>query len=198
MHEATMKGKPYYRCNGQRSDYADTGHPLTTAIREERILDMLDPWLSQVTGPEHRDATIDAVLAADAERPAEPANVQQARRAQAELPVELDRIISAIRAGMDPDLATAATKQIQRDLAAAHATITAYELKNTKARTLTRDEITAALDHAGSLAQMLHDSERETRARLYQALNLELNLDPVGESPTLDVRLQLCGGGGRI
>jgi hypothetical protein len=45
---------------------------------------------------------------------------------------------------------------------------------------------------------MLSEAEHETRARLYQALDLELLLDPVGDSPTLDVRLQLCGGGGRI
>ena len=36
MHGATLKGKPYYRCNSQRPDYADTGHPRTTAIREGR------------------------------------------------------------------------------------------------------------------------------------------------------------------
>lgn len=39
-----------------------------------------------------------------------------------ELPVELDRV-AAIRAGMDPDLATVTTKQIQRELAAAEVTI---------------------------------------------------------------------------
>ena len=45
---------------------------------------------------------------------------------------------------------------------------------------------------------LLQDAERETRARLYQTLDLELLLDPVGDPPTLELRLQLCGGGGRI
>jgi hypothetical protein len=45
---------------------------------------------------------------------------------------------------------------------------------------------------------MLSEAERETRARLYQALDLELLLGPVGDTPTLDVRLQRCGGAGRI
>ncbi len=53
-----------------------------------------------------------------------------------------------------------------------------------------------ALDHAGDLAGLLAEAGRETRARLYQALDLVLNLDPVGDPPTLDVRLQLLGGGG--
>ncbi|HWM23118.1 MAG TPA: hypothetical protein VNO51_25730 [Ilumatobacteraceae bacterium] len=56
----------------------------------------------------------------------------------------------------------------------------------------------AAPRYAGDLAAMLSEAVRETRARLYQALDLELLLDPVGQPPTLDVRLQLCGGGGRI
>lgn len=55
---------------------------------------------------------------------------------------------------------------------------------------------TAALDRAGDLAALLADSERETRARLYRTLDLVLQLDHVQE--TLEARLQLCGGGGRI
>ena len=37
------------------------------------------------------------------------------------------------------------------------------------------DELTAAL---------LAAAERETRARMYQALDLDLHLDPVGDPPT--------------
>ena len=54
MHGATLKGKPYYRCNLLRPDYADTGHPRTTAFREDRILTALDRWLNQLTDAEHR------------------------------------------------------------------------------------------------------------------------------------------------
>ncbi len=58
MHGATLKGKPYYRCNAQRPDYADTGnHPKTTAVREERILAALHPWLGRITDADHRDST---------------------------------------------------------------------------------------------------------------------------------------------
>lgn len=61
-----------------------------------------------------------------------------------------------------------------------------------------RREVSEAFDHAGDFVAMLSEATRETRARLYQALDFELLLDPAGDSPTLDVRLQLCGGGGRI
>ena len=104
---------------------------------------------------------------------------------------------ATFRAGMDPDLATATTKQIQRELLAAHTTITAWE-PNQPSRPLSAADINLALDHAGDLAQLLHEAERETRARLYRTPDLVLHLDPVGDPPTLDVRLQLLGGGGRI
>jgi hypothetical protein len=138
------------------------------------------------------------VLAAEADQPAEPAEIQAARRALRELPVELDRVLAAIRAGMDPNLATSTTKQIQAELAAAEATIAAWEHANQPSLPLAADDIHQALEHAGDLAGILAEAERETRARLYRTLDLVLNLDPVGDPPTLDVRLQLCGGGGRI
>ena len=168
MHGATLKGKPYYRCNSQRPDYADTGHPRTTAIREERILAALDMWLGQLTDPDHRSSTVAAVLAAEADQQPEPAGIQAARRALRDLPVELDRVLAAIRAGMDPDLATATTKQIQREIAAAHATLAAWEPTNQLSEPLSADDINLALDHAGDLAQLLQEAERETRARLYR------------------------------
>ncbi len=198
MHGATLKGNPYYRCDRVRPDYADTGHPRTTAIREDRIVSVLDDWLGQLTDAEHRETTIAAALAADATPAPEPPEVQAARRALRDLPVELDRVLAAIRAGMDPDLTVITTRQIQRDLAAAEATISAWEHQHDAPAPITADQIREALDHAGNLAAMLSEAERETRARLYQALDLELLLDPVRDSPTMDVRLQLCGGGGRI
>ena len=69
------------------------------------------------------------------------------------------------------------------DLAAARSTITTWEHEH---------------QHAGDLAGLVAKAERETRARLYRTLDLVLNLDPVGDPPTVDVRLQLCGGRGGI
>ncbi len=148
MHGATLKGNPYYRCNRVRPDYADTGHPRTTAICEDRIASVLDEWLGRLTDADHRETTIATVLAADAADAAEtpePADVQGARRAIRDLPVELDRVLAAIRAGMDPDLAVITTKQIQRDHAAAEATVTAWEHQHDDPAPLTVDEIREAL-----------------------------------------------------
>lgn len=91
-----------------------------------------------------------AVLAAETDQPTEPTEIQTARRALRELPVELDRVLAAIRAGMDPDLATSTTKQIQRELAAARATITTWEHEDQHAQPLSAADIAWALDHAGA------------------------------------------------
>ncbi len=197
MHGNTLKNKPYYRCNTQRADYAETGHPKTTAIREERILEAVDQWLGQLTDPAHRQDAVAAILSADAAKPAEPAEVQAARRATRSLPIELDRILDAIRAGLDPELAASTTKKIQGEIAEAESTIAAWEQTNQPSAPLSPADVTAALDHAGDLAGLLKTAEREPRARLYQALGLEVRINVVGD-PTLEARLLLCGGGGRI
>ncbi len=75
------------------------------------------------------------------------------------------------------------------------ATIATCKHEHQHAQPLSAEDIHRALYQVGDLAGLLAESERETRARLYRTLDLVLNLDPVGDPPTLDVRLQLCGGG---
>ena len=99
---------------------------------------------------------------------------------------------------MDPDLAVSTTKRIQQELASAQAIVGEWDRGHQRERVLTTEEISLALDHAGSLAHLLAEAEREPRARLYRTLGLELQLDVVADPKTIDVRLQLCGGGGRI
>ena len=138
------------------------------------------------------------MLDADARQAREPANIRTARRAFTRLELELDRVLAAIRAGMDPELAATTTRKIQAELGDARYSVEQWEHSNDHERRLTADEIALALDHAGSLAQLLTDAEREPRARLYRTLGLELQLDVVADPKTVDARLQLSGGGGRI
>ena len=100
-----------------------TTHPRTTAVGRSRVLAAVDGWLNQLAGAAHRDATIASVLAADADGPQEPPRSEPLARALTNLPVELDPVLGAIRAGMDPKLAAATTKQIQLDLATAESTV---------------------------------------------------------------------------
>ena len=198
MYGNTLKQKPYYRCNTQRPDYADTGHPRTTAIREDSILSVLDPWLSSIIDPSNRERIIAQVLAVDESNAPEPPHVQTARRSLTQLAIELDRVLAALRAGMDPDLAAATTRQIQRELASAQALVDDWEREHHAIERLSAQDVALALDHAGSLASVLRQAEREPRAQMYRALGLQLQLDVVTRPMSLDARLLLSSGGGGI
>lgn len=127
------KTKPYYRCTATRPDYASpsvSGHPPTYSVREERIIAVVDEWLATLTHADHLDATVEAILGADRETDPEPAAVERARRDVARLETELDRILAAIRAGMDPAIAARETRKIQGDIAAARAVLERWERSN--------------------------------------------------------------------
>jgi hypothetical protein len=81
-------------------------HPPTYAVREEPVLAALDDWLSTFTDSDHIDATVESILKADKGAEIEPLEVTQAWHQERRLVVELNRIIAAIRAGMDPVLAS--------------------------------------------------------------------------------------------
>ena len=202
MFGATCKNKPYYRCSATRSDYATPtvpGHPPTYTVREERILAAVDEWLATITDPEHIDATVEAILAADSAADPEPAEVTRARRRQQQLRTELERILAAIRAGMDPELAARETRKIQADIATAEAAIERWERSTDGTRPLTEAEVRGAITDAGGLVGLLAVAERTERAALYRALGLRLTYEKQTTGQELvRARLQLSGGGGRI
>ncbi|HVM13022.1 MAG TPA: recombinase family protein [Egibacteraceae bacterium] len=163
MFGNTAKNKPYYRCAATRPDYAAPsvpGHPPTYMVREERILAAVDGWLNTLTDPDHIDATVAAILAADRSAEAEPNEVVRARRRRQRLALELDRMLAAIRAGMDPVLAASQTRKIQAEIADAHSTIEGWERSQINAVPLDEDEVRDALTNAGGLVVMLAEADR--------------------------------------
>ena len=203
MFGSTAKDKPYYRCTATRPDYAAPlvpGHPPTYAVREERILRPLDAWLSILTDPDYLDATVAAILAADQQVVAEPTEITRARRRQQQLEVELDRMLAAIRAGMDPVLATGETRKIQAELTARTATVERWERSHAQPAALTAATVAAALTEAGGLVGLLQRAERDERAALYRALGLSLRYEKEAATglERVHARLQLTRSGGRI
>jgi site-specific DNA recombinase len=203
MFGATAKDKPYYRCTATRPDYAVPsveGHPPTYAVREERILAAVDTWLTELVDDAHLDATVAAILAADQPTQGEPAAVTQARRRQQKLSKELDRLLAAIRAGMDPDLAVPETKKIQAELALLAAVIENSAGSSDLPAPLTEAEVRAALTEAGGLIQLLDSAGRTERAEMYRALGLSLRYEKTAATgqERVHARLQLKRSGGRI
>ena len=203
MFGNTAKNKPYYRCAATRPDYATPSvpeHPPSYMVREERILAAVDRWLSTIAGPDHLDKTVAAVLAADTTSTAEPPEITQARNKEHRLHIELERVLAALRAGMDPALAAGQTRKIQADIAAARCTVEAWERSCERPSPLRPDDVRAALSEAQGIVGLLAAAERCERAALYRSLGLALRYEK--EAPTgqelVHARLELCRGGGWI
>lgn len=129
---------------------------------------------------------------------AEPAEITRARRQQRRLRTELDRMLAAIRAGMDPELAARETRKIQADIATAEATIERWERSTDRARPLTEDDVRLMITEAGGLVGLLAVGDRTERTALYRALGIRLTYEKQTTGHELiRARLQPSGGGGR-
>lgn len=197
MFGNTAKSKAYYRCSATRPDYATPsvlGHPPAYMVREERILAAVDAWLGALTAPEQINATIAAILAADRAGDTEPAEVARARRLWQRRELELERMLAAIRAGMDPVLAASQTRKIQAEIAQARSVIEQWGRSHRRATPLEQCEVRGALSQAGGLVAMLATADRADRAALYRTLGLSLRYEK--ETPTgqerVHARLELC------
>ena len=169
-------------------------------MREERIIAVVDDWLATLTDADHLDATVEAVLRADQEAGAEPAEVAAARRDIARLETELDRMLAAIRAGMDPAIAANETRKIQSGIVAAEAVVRQWEGSSETAAPLSEEDVRRSLASADGLVGLLRTADRTERAALYRALGIRLTYEkiaPTGQE-RIHARLELCRGGGRI
>ena len=157
-------------------------------------------WLATLTDPEHLDTTVAAIVAADRDTDPEPAEVTRARRQHRQLHVELDRMLAAIRAGMDPDLAAGETRKIQADIAAADALIDRWEDSTERVTPLVDADVHRAITEAGGIVGLLATADRTDRAALYQALGLKLTYEREAATgqERVHAQLQLCSGGGGI
>jgi hypothetical protein len=203
MFGNTAKDKPYYRCAATRPDYAApsvTGHPPTYMVREERVLDAVDRWLEVLTGPDNLDSTVAAVLAADQREGAEPPEVAMARQRERRLEVELDRVLAAVRAGMDPVLAAGQTRKMQAETVAARSVVERWERSQDRPPQLVEEDVRSLLTGARALVELLGSAERTERAALYRALGLSLRYEK--EAPTgreiVHARLEVCRRGGGV
>ncbi|GEM_PF-6812284 len=143
-------------------------------MREERILAVVDEWLATITSPDHLDATIESIIAADRESHTERPQVANARLQVQRLETELDRLIAAIRAGMDPALAAPQTGEIQGRIAQARSLIEHSERSRERVGLLTEDDVRSVFGETRDLVQLGRQTDRIDRAALYQALNLSL------------------------
>ena len=64
MQGNRVLGDPFYRCRLSSADYAcpPDGHPRSLAVRENRLLSVLDSWLVDLFDPEHLEEVADRTV----------------------------------------------------------------------------------------------------------------------------------------
>jgi hypothetical protein len=134
-------------------------------------------------------------VTADKSTGGEPGEVIKARDDRHRLQAELDRIITAIRAGMDAKLAVAQTRELQTRIETAAATIERWERSAERGPSLTESQVRDVLAESADLVGLLHSGDRVERGHVYRSLNLSLRYEKEAATGRELVRAQSQLGG---
>ncbi|WP_233605794.1 hypothetical protein [Micromonospora sp. Llam0] len=150
-------------------DANSIAHPRSLYVREDRIIEQVDPWISRAFRP----ATLQAI--ADAKHnDADQQHIAVAREKLAIIQTKLDRYRAALEAGTDPALVQQWTTQVQAETATAEA-----ELRQvTGRRAMTPAEIQTVVEELSGIANVLRTADPVDKAQVYQQLGLRLTYKP--------------------
>lgn len=174
MHGVTRHGRHYYRCSS-KSVNIPAGHPRSVYVREDQVMDRVDPWIAQVCALESQAlADADLVAACNGESDLE-SRKQAVRRAMAEAERKITRLEKALDEGLP---LSAFTRLVRKHEAEREAARTDLAKLSAPTGPLSPEELRAALASAQLVAQAIARATGAERCRLYQALGLELRYDP--------------------
>jgi site-specific DNA recombinase len=127
-----------YRCT-YSSEYTDTNrlaHPRSLYLREDKIVELVDPWIRRAFTPTKLRTTLQAM--ADAQHDdADQHRIIVAREKISTCQTKLDRYRAALDAGTDPTLVQQWIAQVQAEKALAKADLR----RTTGRRTMTAEQI---------------------------------------------------------
>ncbi|MEN3608369.1 recombinase family protein [Plantactinospora sp. ZYX-F-223] len=165
----------HYRCT-YAAEYADAhaiAHPRSLYIREDKIVELIDPWIGRAFRPTNLRSTLQAMV--DTQH----SDTDQHRLAAARGKIttcdtKLDRYRAALEAGTDPVLVQRWTTQVQAEKSVAEA-----ELRQlTARRAMTPDEINTIVEALNGITAILRTAEPADKAEVYRQLGLKLTYKP--------------------
>ncbi len=162
----------YYRCRARTlapGSKTLTDHPKTVGLRESVLIDPLDGWLSKLFDHQHRNRTIEILLAAQ-ETDDTDALRALLRRRIAEADTKLQRHMAAIEAGVDPAAFVSSMNAAQAEKAAARAELDAIP----KPIRLTETEMHKLIESAGDIRAVLQAGAPEDKKLLYETRNVQI------------------------
>ncbi|HEV8571048.1 MAG TPA: recombinase family protein [Actinoplanes sp.] len=168
-------GRNHYRC-AYSSEYADANrlaHPRSLYLREDKIVELVDPWIRRAFSPANLRTTLQAM--ADAQHDdADQHRVIAAREKINTCQTKLDRYRAALDAGTDPVLVQQWITQVQAEKAVAEADLR----RITGRRTMTADEINTLVEAMAGIATILRQAELADKAEVYRQLGIKLTYKP--------------------
>jgi site-specific DNA recombinase len=168
-------GRNHYRCT-YSSEYADANrlaHPRSLYLREDKIVELVDPWIRRAFSTANLRTTLQAM--ADAQHDdADQHRVIAAREKITTCRTKLDRYRAALDAGTDPTLVQQWITQVQAEKAAAEADLRQI----TGRRTMTADEINTLVEAMSGIASILRQADPTDKAEVYRQLGIKLTYKP--------------------
>jgi hypothetical protein len=145
-------------------------HPKNVYLPERAVLDALNEWIGMLFAPEHRDTTVDQLLASAGVTELDSSAPARAKRNTTEARKKLRRLQEAIAAGANPAALVDMINAAQAELEAAEA----EQARRPDALTLTRADVYAMIDYLGDIGTALKRADPAELQRLYEALRLEI------------------------
>ena len=186
-----VRGHAFYRCKLSR-DYPVSldNHPLSLAVREDRLLPHVDHWLCELFAPDRVKATAAEVVEADTEGHREDVVIVRARLALVECERKLAKHLDGLEAGIPAEVIAPRIAAARREKDAAEAVLATAP---PPPKPLTLGEVVETLSALHTLPELLDRIERADRAALYQALGLTVRYRRVGASEDVKLTSTLRG-----
>jgi site-specific DNA recombinase len=161
----------YYRCwfPTRYAAAARPDHPTSLYLREDKVIEPVDQWLTQIFTPANLTATLTTLRDAQADD-TDQAAIAAAQATIADCTARLTRYRAALDAGTDPHLVSAWIQEVTAARAAAQATLRTLTSKPV----LTHDEIALLVASIQDVMSAFRAANEGRKAEIYRQVGLKI------------------------
>ncbi|GAA3537161.1 hypothetical protein [Kribbella ginsengisoli] len=153
-------------------------------LREDRLSDGVNEWISSLFSPENLDETVAVLAGAQGEADALDAAERTFRERIAAADAAMARLQRALEAGWDPEALTSQYNAAVAERKAALAGLDALE----PAEWMSGVDIQAMVKELGAMKIALDEADRGDLAELYRALGLEVSYNHETRAADVSIR----------
>jgi site-specific DNA recombinase len=164
----------HYRCwfPTRYAAAARPDHPTSLYLREDKVIEPVDRWLTQIFAPANLTATLTALRDAQADD-VDLATIAAAQATIADCTARLTRYRAALDAGTDPHLISAWIQEVTAARAAAQATLRTITSKPV----LSHDDIALLVASIQNVMSAFRVADPDRKAEIYRQVGLKIAYD---------------------